>query len=306
MITNLLDACNRRFISERHNKACPNCKYTGYCPNTHGECESCLELVHYPSRLAESAPTRKYDCTHMADFYVCKYAHKYVSELIYAFNMLRDLRTQQNINVLSFGCGPCTDLMALEYLRQTGAYNYTTLEYRGIDYGKDVWGNIHKDIKNACSNGTQAKFAYEDAREVMGKLTTNRWIPNLVVFQYFFSDMYKNAETSEITSFINSFADYANTKMPENSYIVLNDINLSTRYKGGREYFDKLLAMMNNCHHRRWYFHNNNAGRSAYPYGTQFDNNSLFFNDISAYEFYNPYNSCSSAQMLIKKGGETA
>jgi hypothetical protein len=86
------------------------------------------------------------------------------------------------------------------------------------------------------------------------------------------------------------------------SYIVLNDINLSTTYGGGREYFDKLLDQMNGGLNIKGHFHNDSR-QNTYPYGRVFENNALFF-DASELDIYSPFMSCSSAQMSYKKGGE--
>ena len=271
MVETLLASCNARFINDRHGKSCNKCTYAGHCPDAYNACERCLELVHFPSRTTKGAPIRKYDCTCMADFYVCKYTHKYVSELIHIFSRLKDLKPKENIKILSFGCGPCTDLLALNYLCEMREYNYKTLEYHGIDYNKDVWGNIHGDIKCMQPSGNEIKFFYEDARTIVDKIAGGKWVPDLVVFQYFFSDMNKNSESGEISSFVSKFAHYANSKMPINSYIVMNDINLSTSYGGGREYFDKLLTMMNNANHVKGHFHNKTRPKT-YGYGSKYDN----------------------------------
>lgn len=60
------------------------------------------------------------DCTHMADFYMCKYSYRYTSEIIYALEWMPSLSSEKNLKVLSFGCGPCTDLFAIDYLRVSG------------------------------------------------------------------------------------------------------------------------------------------------------------------------------------------
>ena len=301
MINKLLTACDQRFQAERHGKTCINCTYAGHCPNN---CEECLELVHFPSRVVENAPPRKYDCKHMADFYVCKYGYKYVSELIYAFRLLRDLQNRQNLKVLSFGCGPCTDLLALDYLRQSGEYVFETLEYHGVDYNMEVWKNIHDNLNQNSSNGINNKFFNLDARQFINEIINSEWKPDLVVFQYFFSDMVKNVHSSAINSFINAFSTYMNLKMPINSYVVMNDINLSTIYSGGREYLDELQKTTNEfCDFRRRHFMNNSR-HNTFEYGQKIENNNLIFNP-SLVVYYNPFRSCSSAQMILKKTGET-
>ena len=112
MLNGLVRLCDERYQSYQ----CESCSFGIYCPH---DCEKCLEYIHFPQRAPSE---RKYDCKRMMDFYVCKYAHKYTSELIYAFLMLRDLCSKRHLNVLSIGCGPCTDLLALDYLVNEGTY----------------------------------------------------------------------------------------------------------------------------------------------------------------------------------------
>ena len=85
-------------------------------------------------------------CGRMADFYVCKYACRYTSKIIYALRRLRDLSNKKTIKVLSFSCDPCTDLLALDYLKSQREYDFKKLEYCGIDYSENVWSKIHTDI----------------------------------------------------------------------------------------------------------------------------------------------------------------
>jgi hypothetical protein len=300
MFNQLLAACNNRYLYEKKHCTGNKCTYAGFCPNT-GECGSCLKLVHFPDRVKEDAPQRQYDCTHMADYYVCKYACKYISELIYAFVQLQDLKNKRTLKVLSFGCGPCTDLLALDHLRQQQIYSYDTLEYRGVDYGRDVWANIHNDISTMISeDDIVVKFYYNDVIKLISTIANGTWIPDLVVFQYFFSDMNKNSPKQEIANFMNTFAKYANTKMGDCSYIVFNDINLSVSYGGGREYFDRIHNLLDGGCYTTGHFHNE-IRPNTYEYGQIFPDNSLFF-DINGLTLYQPFESCSSAQMIYKKG----
>ncbi len=300
MIDKLISSCDERFRHERSH-SCNNCTYSGFCPRDIKKCGKCLELVHFPGRVAAGAPPRQYDCTHMADFYVCRYAYRYVSELIYAFRVLRDVENLNRLKVLSFGCGPCTDLLALDYLRQSGNYAFQSIEYRGVDYNKDVWTNIHEDLERIKSRGFGIKFIYYDAVEIINEIADSEWIPDLVVFQYFFSDMRKNTDSGKILKFVNTFSEYVNNRMLDNSYVVFNDINLSTSYGGGREFFDQIRRRMNNGLYDYGHFHND-ARPNTYGYGRAFDKNNLFF-DITPLAMYDPFKSCSSAQMLFKKGG---
>ena len=79
--------------------------------------------------------------------YTCKYSCRYASEVAYTIKRCKDLRNVEELKVLSFGCGPCTDLFAIDYLYSQGILNYKKLKYRGVDYSKNVWKYIHRDIK---------------------------------------------------------------------------------------------------------------------------------------------------------------
>lgn len=77
---------------------------------------------------------RKYDCVHMADCYYCKYAYKYASEITYGLACFAEIRNKKTLKIMSVGCGPCTELAAVDYLKEKGVLNYEKLQYRGIDH----------------------------------------------------------------------------------------------------------------------------------------------------------------------------
>lgn len=303
MIDSILTKCNTRWSA--HNCGnCSDCSYGDFCP---GSCDKCLDAIHNPSHAPEGAPKRKYDCVHMADFYTCKYACRYTSEIMYAMERLQDLSSVDKLKVLSFGCGPCTDLFAIDYLQRHGAVSFYALEYRGIDYSEEVWAHIHRDIKCFENDSRRIRFFYQDACEVIHDIAKGTWTPNLVVFQYVFSDMKKHTDAKKITEFIDVFAQYFNNKVLPNSYIILNDVNLGTSYGGGRDYFDYLQRKLMNVIYRKGRFCNDNATgfyQRGYPYGDdsdgEFPRNINRFN-LRPWRKYSPFDTCASAQMLIKK-----
>lgn len=302
MLQTILTKCSRRSCAHNHEQ-CMDCTYGTYCEHN---CEKCLDYIHFPSHAKKGAPERKYDCTHMADFYTCKYSCRYASEIVYAVKRCKKLATLSDLKVLSFGCGPCTDLLAIDYLRSQGDLSYHTLEYRGIDYSQMVWKHIHRDIKAFENDRQKIQFYYKDACEIIHDVARGSWTPNVIVFQYVFSDMKKHTDLQQIREFIATFADYYNSKVCANTYVILNDVNLSTQYNGGRDFFDELYRKLENSSCKKGRFCNDNSTSDyyprGYPYGTEeFPCNANFF-DITQWNAYSPFDTCASAQMLICKG----
>lgn len=304
MIEAILTKCDGRHKNAKCER-CSDCTFAEYCP---GDCEMCLDYIHNPSHAPVGAPDRKYDCVHMADVYTCKYSCRYTSEMIYALKRCNDLRKVDQLKVLSFGCGPCTDLFAIDYLRASGDLRYQGLEYRGVDYSKDVWKYIHGDIKQFENENRRIDFYYQDACELITKIEKGTWVPNLIVFQYVFSDMHKHTDSKSINYFMDTFAKYYNQKISSSTYIVLNDINLGKEFGGGREYFDQLCRKLEGSISRKGRFCNDNSKSKYYPRGYtygedsdgEFPDNTNFF-DIKKWRRYSPFDTCASAQMLIKK-----
>ena len=216
MISELVRSCDERYQSRR----CIDCSYSRYCPH---DCEKCLEYIHFPQRAPAE---RRYDCKRMMDFYVCKYAHKYTSELIYAFSMLRDLQTRRHLNVLSIGCGPCTDLLALNHLQSDGTYNFSTIDYRGVEINTEIWSDIYNDISDMIPRNWSFEIIPEDICDYVEILLQHNWKPDLIIMQYVFSDMHKHTMPQKIATMIRSLAQYIDS-CDINTYVVCNDINLS-------------------------------------------------------------------------------
>lgn len=137
LINNITSYCNDEYLNRQK---CDNCSYGSNCP---GDCGICLEYIHFPHKAP--AP-RKYDRPNMANYYTCKYSYKYMSEISFALAQLKDLKDKKQLKVMSIGCGPCTDLFALDYLNEIGTYNFDTIEFRGVDPAKEDWNDWLKNF----------------------------------------------------------------------------------------------------------------------------------------------------------------
>ena len=295
LLYDLIEKCSYRDEYQKEHEQCEDCSYGKCCPR---DCQSCLQYVHFP----QNAPApRKYDCIHMADCYYCKYAYKYASEMVYGLNCFAEIRDKEKLKIMSVGCGPCTELAAVDYLRNKGVLNYDQLNYRGIDPLGEVWQPIWNDIIDYFGDGI--RFYPNDILQLVDIIVQKKWVPDVLIFQYVFSDMYKHSDEKQIVQFIDKLASFLNSYNQEPIYILCNDINLSKSMGGGREFFDLLESKIQTPKIvKRMHFNNVNKERH-YEYGGQYDSSELVFNMISdeIRNAYNPFESCASAQMLIKK-----
>lgn len=128
------------------------------------------------------------------------------------------------------------------------------------------------------------------------------------MFQYVFSDMEKHTSSDNIRSFLETFSEYYNSKVTKDTYIILSDINLGRSYGGGRDYFDDLRSRLTSSESLKGRFRDDNAKSVYYPRGYtygerslgEFPTNKNKF-DLTPMKKYNPFNTCASAQMLIRK-----
>jgi len=290
MISKLTSLCCKRYKESK----CWICSYRKHCPH---DCGKCLHYIHTPS--AAPAP-RKYDCGHMMDYYVCKYSHKYMSELCYALKRLKDVREVDKLKILSVGCGPCTDLMAIEHLWKNGDYKFSSLDYRGVEINPRIWDKIYDDIRAINPDCFSFSIIDRDICKYVDELLEEDWHPNLIILQYVFSDMQKHSLQNDINHMISAMGQFIDS-CSTNTYIICNDINLSKRWNGGREFFDDLYnGITSDTKCRRMHFNNSNK-TGHYNYGDEYPSNELVITPPQTLELFEPYTSCTSAQMIIKK-----
>lgn len=294
LINDLIYECDERYSQNKDSCQCEYCK----CETCNeSNCAECLRKIHYPEKDSEK---RTYDCVNMADYYYCRYSYRYASEVVYGLRQFRDIMKLDTLKVMSVGCGPCTELVAIDYLHQNGELNYKKLEFRGIDPLKNMWKYIWEDIDEHYQG--QVKFYERDILELVDIIVEKKWIPDLIIFQYVFSDMYKKNSAEKIRRFIDKLAKFLNEQIGKSIYILANDANIGMKYEGGRDFFDILEKKINEPKIMRRYHFNNDYRPTHYDYGEEYEDNGIYF-EIPAHikEKYDSIDSCASAQVLIKK-----
>jgi len=294
LINKITDFCKDEYESFSNVNRCENCSHRYVCPkelNTDcTNCKACLEEIHYHKDYGKT----DYDCYNMINFYVCCYSFKYASEL-YCLSYQSDLLKKfENYNVLSFGCGPCPDLMALE--------NYNKpINYFGIDKNT-LWENVHNEItKYTERTNISVDFGYEDALEYIQRNTLDD--KNIIVLQYFISHLYNTNQIDEINKFYDNLIN--NVIIPSlnnnNSVVIMiNDVNSNNC---GRDHFwelyNKLREKNLGCNCKGFYFDSESIN-DYQRYGSPYDDDSLCFDVPNRFDGYPVWKRCTSAQLLIE------
>lgn len=293
LIKDLVEYCDDNYDRPQRCQDCPNEE----CP---GDCEQCLKIIHFPDDYPDLRD-RGYHCDNIVNFYVCKYIYKYSSEIDRLIENHTELNDLNHYKILSLGCGPCSDLVGvLNYIDRSNLER--SVDYIGIDMN-NRWKQIHSRIEEIIPQhvvNVRVTFRYGDALTMIRRLNMKNivWKPNILIMHYLISDLVNAGEN--IPNFLSDLFDSVITYMPIDSYIIINDIN----HRKVRNHFSSLIQKMRanfNIDFTTYHFKNNNA-RYTYPYGNRHPDNSL----TSAVHRhlgmnYNPWEFCSSAQMVIRR-----
>lgn len=292
LIDQMTEFCHNEYQNKEH---CGICGYELTCPER--DCGKCLEYVHFP----QNAPNpRIYDCRNMANYYVCKYSHKYMSEIVHSLSYISGGINRKCLKVLSLGCGPCTDLFAFDFLKEKQFFSFKSLDYVGVELSQSLWGGIHTQIKNCALREYSLDYRYQDALDFIKYAISTTWDSDIVIFQYVLSDMQKHMKEEDLGEFITQIQYYFNNILSNGSFMLFNDINLAVSYGGGRDHFDTILRGLEKATFEKIHFRNNNKS-SWYSYGNVWPSNDLVCSIPKRLNVYSPYTSCSSAQLIIKK-----
>jgi len=170
----------------------------------------------------------------------------------------------------------------------------------GLDFN-DVWGSIHERISNTIVptiNATRVRFAYRDGLDYLRTYPLAATPPNVLLLQYVISDI--QGHGNSIDEFINLIARNVVPSMPARSLVVMNDIN----HYNARDNFERLYNVLiaGNQELSAWRYSFDNYNRNAYQYGVRHENNGIRYPiPQEVMTRFNPWNFCSSAQMIIQK-----
>jgi hypothetical protein len=192
-------------------------------------CYNCLQPGFYVGGLDE------YDCPKKMNFYVLKYGPSYISEIYHYLTASQLLeRFQDNINILSLGCGFSPDYYAiLKYILDNNlALNF---QYYGWDISQ-FWDSTRSPLKNIVYQTVDLLHPFSFANS------------QIIMVNKLFSTVHRH---NQHMIFLQNLISAITNTMETNSILVFNDVN---NYMTGRDIFDKYIAQLfNNVNVKRYY-----------------------------------------------------
>ena len=298
LIYELTNFCDNQYKSQNTDHVCHNCNHKEKCS---GGCKYCLEEIHYPGRYMQGKTD--YDCENLINFYVCDYSFKYASEMFYLLSQSQALKEINNYHIMSIGCGGCPDLMAFESYVLSSC-STKKVQYYGID--KNVlWKPVHNEIKDYLPKSRvkmRAKYVYDDAIDFFAKNIIED--ANVIVIQYLISHLYNTKQIVKINQFYDDLISNLIAHRESNNpfVILINDVNSCNR---GRDYFKDLCRRLADNgfdqSYKQFYF-DYRIQNDYQRYGARHISNEILYDIPKGFEIYQPWQECSSAQLLIEIG----
>lgn len=296
-LSNLINMCAAAYAG---GTACQNCVNAKKCEgcNTCKCYDSCIHPLHQYNSNGKT-----YNCLNMAYNYVVKHFYRFASEIEYAFRIVyyaEQHNWKDNINVVSLGCGPSSELYGIINELQNRQSNLV-VSYHGFDTNaiwQKIW-NLNIDIckQHNVTYTTDDMFAYytEHSDEHI----------DILILNYLLSDVARNMQKEEKTAFLDKLAEFIDVM--DVQYVIFNDIplfydNLISGYSC-MEYVVRQFGVNKQRHSvlkgGRYRFGEPNQFQPTY--GKKWNQSSLLFTIDDAANDFQPFNYCNSIQMLIKK-----
>lgn len=296
-LSKLINQCAAAYAGGTECQNCVNGKKCESC-NTCKCYDSCIHPLHQYNSNGKT-----YNCLNMAYNYVVKHFYRFASEIEYAFRIVYHAEQQNwkdNINVVSLGCGPSSELYGIINELQNQQSNLV-VSYHGFDTNaiwQKIW-NLNVDIykQHNISYTKYDMFAYYTKHP-------DEHI-DILILNYLLSDVARNMQKEEKTLFLDKLAEFIDVK--DVQYVIFNDIplfydNLISGYSC-MEYVVRQFGVNKQRHsvlkECRCRFGEPNQYQPTY--GKKCSQSSLLFPIDDAAKDFQPFNYCNSIQMLIKK-----
>lgn len=279
----------------------------GTCPSSRGNSKcwsNCFNEIYQPENHTNGR--LKYNCPKLVNQYVYRALDKQASEILYALeNFCKNkLNHYESFEILSLGCGPATELIAIEHFNKINLLN-KSINYYGIDV-ETTWNVIHKKIQEYIENDiyiNSVHSRYDDVINVLNSDVLSNKKFNLILLNYLISSLIADRNDVKINEIFNNITRLIIKNQISDCIVIINDVNLDIR---GRDTFINLLEAfqsngVNIFAYKQKCFLNNRWNNGGELYGERYSNNQTIFKTHYEKTAF-PNNTCTSAQLLINAG----
>ncbi len=279
--------------SMQHTK-CEKCEYECGCMRgSRTDCYECLNKIH-----SVHNHDLLYACDKILYNYVLKHQIRYASEMVYALDVLNgknqfnDERDSDEISFFSIGCGPASELYAIDYY-----WNIKKIRngyvFKGFEKS-EKWKVINDYSESLFHNRNNINFIYKDFFECF----QGQERIDVLIANYLFSDImrYDQGRAEKMVDFICNLL--FNKQI---SAIIVNDISLFyTIYNQGKaasayqclEWFESKLNGQEGITLIKKRFQD-----GYILYGDKFNHYGCFFDENNCPQYmkkYEPFLTCNS------------
>lgn len=298
-------------MSSKSLKKCPNCLNSECsnhqnCKNTCSKQSFCLDCLNdiLTNDTSLISRLRNYSCENITYSYVLRYLNRYASEIYRIFSKTKFIQ-RKNINMISLGCGPATELIGFQ-----AAYHSATpegiLNYYGYD-ANNIWSNCQNILSNIYSKIPNVNCYFSTNYIYFSDpLIQNT---DLFILNYVISHVHKHVNSTNtydrektVTDFLNNTITPIFDRMPSGSILLINDTN---SWNLGRNQIEnwansqssKVTSLV------KCIYPNPKYSNAKFNTGNHIMSDvDLVFPKISAYaNFSISINSCGSAFVILKK-----
>jgi len=254
--------------------------------NNYSDCKDCLVKIFFNNEHR----MRTYKCLPITYSYVERFTDSFASEIYRILFQYDDIWNNiSNKNIVSIGCGPATELIAIEKIMRDKSIQ-TVCQYIGFD-PNDIWSSTWDILTNILKvHNIQLSFQNNMLYPNNSALQNTK----LLILNHVISDVFKHVQKprEDTYNFLQNDITPIIQQMPVDSFILINDVN---SFRMGRDEIEK------------WAHSISNASIIEIGFFEHFEYPNSQFNDTSAKRrtdrdsvFYS--NSvCQSAYIVLKK-----
>lgn len=208
---------------------------------------------------------RTYTCKTITHMYVLRFMNRYSSEVYHIFSDLLP-RLNNNDLILSLGCGPSFETVALEKYSRDNSIG--KIRYLGID-SNQIWEDVSASCC-LCTQNIESRVVYRYNANLSDVLPLTK----VFLLNYCLSDI-KNH--SDLEFFLNNDFSLYLSLLPHDSFVVINDQNHGDEWE---DIFDLWKKSLNPTQYEvNNFFYDPGFPKRCNPRGKRMATNKLIFSN---------------------------